>query len=224
MMLMVIRCEWLRFKQIHNHSQSKTRTDQFYTRFPVFESVSYFDRKSALSLKIDHMEHQIIQNVKTYWIFPSNANIHTNSNSNTNSGNDGDNQGGADNIHHNNSDVRGLLVLFHGCSHSGFSWFSLPEGRRVIKHSLYAGLAVVAFSSQDRSSKCWDNGWPPTEGKDVVAVVRALDEFVGRFHLQNMLLYALGASSGGSFVTLIDRVVQFRAAAVYISPGVQKGH
>ncbi len=47
---------------------------------------------------------------------------------------------------------RGWLYAFHGCSHGGSDWFTLPEESIIVKASLSHGIGVVAFTSRDRAS------------------------------------------------------------------------
>jgi hypothetical protein len=95
-----------------------------------------------------------------------------------------------------------------GCSHSaGDFWpadapgcgghcLGLPEERRITEAALAARLFVVAASSADRALKrCW---WPATDGPRVAA---ALATLLTREGVIDAPLYALGASSGGAFVT-----------------------
>jgi hypothetical protein len=37
------------------------------------------------------------------------------------------------------SDVRGVLLLFHGCTHRGVDWFQLPEDSRIVRAALRCG-------------------------------------------------------------------------------------
>ena len=61
----------------------------------------------------------------------------------------------------------GVLFVAHGCSHAGSDFWpktgrcvhclGLPEEVRVREAALRRGYAVVAASSFDRETKCWQN-------------------------------------------------------------------
>jgi len=51
----------------------------------------------------------------------------------------------------------GILVLLHGCSHSGDDWHVLPEEIRIVALARARGLVPVAPTSLDRDSGCWDS-------------------------------------------------------------------
>jgi len=120
-------------------------------------------------------------------------------------------------------EVKGWIAVFHGCAHGAKDWFDLPEERQIVKASLAAGLGVVAFSSQQRTEpRCWSSNWPPEDNIDIVAVMRALPLFLEREKGTHLPLFAIGASSGGTFVSLFARVVKVQLAVIQISPGSQK--
>eukprot|EP01105_Mastigella_eilhardi_P000431 TRINITY_DN10539_c0_g3_i2.p1 TRINITY_DN10539_c0_g3~~TRINITY_DN10539_c0_g3_i2.p1 ORF type:complete len:269 (+),score=47.97 TRINITY_DN10539_c0_g3_i2:78-884(+) len=109
--------------------------------------------------------------------------------------------------------VKGLLLLFHGCGHSGADWFSLPEDNAMVRIATNRGLAVAAFTSTDRQFGCWEveeDG--PRVKKAVIAVLHALHPFRGD-------AWALGASSGGMFVSALPNYVPIAGVAVAIAPG-----
>eukprot|EP01103_Thecamoeba_quadrilineata_P003022 TRINITY_DN12857_c0_g1_i1.p1 TRINITY_DN12857_c0_g1~~TRINITY_DN12857_c0_g1_i1.p1 ORF type:complete len:360 (+),score=30.25 TRINITY_DN12857_c0_g1_i1:63-1082(+) len=116
-----------------------------------------------------------------------------------------------------NGETRGLVALFHGCTHGGESWFLLPEHVAVTESLIKNSFAVVAFSSYDRvGSKCWDVDYDPT------LIDTALTQFIGKYESKFPIskIYGLGASSGGNFVSMLPNLFHFfRAIAVYISPG-----
>jgi len=119
---------------------------------------------------------------------------------------------------------RGLMLLFHGCSHRGKDWFVLPEERAVVRAHLRAGYSVLAFSSQDAQSGCWVGSWPadrknPGGNKDIDSVLGALALWLKRHGKEHVPLLAMGASSGGSFVTILARAMHLHAAVVIVSPG-----
>lgn len=105
--------------------------------------------------------------------------------------------------------VKGLLFVAHGCSHSHTDWFSdcgdcigLPEERAIVQIGLNHGLVVVAISSSDRMSKCWNLE------NDIEPVGQVLQELAKRYQPPNqgndshqIPVFAFGASSGGAFVS-----------------------
>ena len=139
--------------------------------------------------------------------------------------------------------LQGIMVLFHGCTHAGEDWFALPEELRIVNAVLSRGLAAVAFTSTDRSSGCWDTTWPPRTNIDAQLVAHSLSQLgvqlamaaqgatrgpdgmitMTSFKLGGKLpVYALGASSGGTFASFMPLVTPLVGTAVYISPGHPK--
>jgi hypothetical protein len=103
----------------------------------------------------------------------------------------------------------GILLVCHGCSHSGTDFFQceddeqgclgLPEELAVVQIALdHFNLVVVALSSQHREHKCWS-----TE-QDGPRAAKVLSEFSTRFSVdkkEQIPIFAFGASSGGFFVS-----------------------
>eukprot|EP00823_Brevimastigomonas_motovehiculus_P002645 TRINITY_DN1593_c1_g1_i1.p1 TRINITY_DN1593_c1_g1~~TRINITY_DN1593_c1_g1_i1.p1 ORF type:complete len:334 (+),score=47.81 TRINITY_DN1593_c1_g1_i1:39-1040(+) len=116
--------------------------------------------------------------------------------------------------------IDGLLLLFHGCSHSAIDFFQQPEDRYILKQALKARLGVVAFSALD---SCWSETWPVHENRDVIHVQRAVRSFMqNHAHSFGKLpLFGFGASSGGSFVSILARsgALGFTGVIIQISPG-----
>jgi len=107
--------------------------------------------------------------------------------------------------------VSGILFVAHGCSHSNTDWFiecdgciGLPEERAIVDIGLEFGLLVVAISSTNRRSKCWQ-----TE-IDVEPVGKILKTLSDRYHLESKPIVAFGASSGGAFVSEIATPIQLK--------------
>jgi len=117
--------------------------------------------------------------------------------------------------------ITGVLALFHGCKGTDHWWFKMPEGNRVVAHAQEQGLVCIAFRANNGEHKCWSDF--PSERRtnpDIVRVRTALDAFLGEHHWESQLLYGLGASSGGSFISLLSRYYKFKAITIMISPGV----
>jgi len=101
--------------------------------------------------------------------------------------------------------VRGLLFVAHGCSHSHTDFWpsspsvcpeclGLPEELAIVHIARLHGLVVVAVSSRDRHSKCWSF-------QDGPIVAKVMIELGQRLKLDDdKPIFAFGASSGGSFV------------------------
>ena len=70
--------------------------------------------------------------------------------------------------------MRGALLLFHGCSHSGTVWFMNPEEVIVLRAALAKGLAVMSFSSFEQLMGCWDSSLPIDQNMDVTRIAAAL--------------------------------------------------
>jgi hypothetical protein len=123
----------------------------------------------------------------------------------------------------NNQAPQGIVLLFHGCQHGGMDWFQLPEEQRIVKFLLAQGHAVVAFSSQQRTgSRCWSNVFPATTNPDVQHITNAFPKILQtKFHgdTTSLPLYAIGASSGGTFITILSQKLSFAGLEVMISPG-----
>ena len=92
-----------------------------------------------------------------------------------------------------------VVFIAHGCSHSARDVFvagaDLPEEAAWARAALARRLAVVAVSSGDREgSRCW-------RAADAPPVARALAEVARRERWVGLPLFAVGASSGGAFVS-----------------------
>ncbi|KAL0486727.1 1 TM domain-containing transmembrane protein [Acrasis kona] len=126
---------------------------------------------------------------------------------------------------------KGLVILLHGCSHDGTHWFSLPEERRIVRVLLHHGLSVIAFTSQDTNSGCWDGSSIGQSNRDIQRVTPTLQKFCEReyseYYTQETLsmcppLFSIGASSGGSFSSILSRALPIVANIVQISTGDYK--
>ena len=127
---------------------------------------------------------------------------------------------------------KGIVVALHGCAHAALSFVTFPEHRSVVRKLVTSGLVVVAVSSTEADQfggGCWD-GLPFADGnEDIPHVVGLLTDFFKLnkdSRLEALPMYILGASSGGTFATLLashlpSSVLTKTVAgvAVYISPG-----
>jgi len=114
-----------------------------------------------------------------------------------------------------------LLLLFHGCNHGADSFYRFGEHRAFLSTALSGGWTVLALSSADRTgSRCWDSRGL-SENVDLARVHAAVSLFIEAQNLQGAMISAMGASSGGHFVTLLAqaRQIPLNAIALYVSPG-----
>jgi poly(3-hydroxybutyrate) depolymerase len=103
---------------------------------------------------------------------------------------------------------RGLLLLFHGCSHSAGDFFmdctdrsaclGLPEERLIVTASQRKenNWVAVAVSSGNREHRCWNKG-------DLAPVLEIVRTLQARLYLEAAPVFALGASSGGGFAGML---------------------
>ena len=113
-----------------------------------------------------------------------------------------------------------LMLLAHGCSHAGTDFWpptsscpkalGLPEEVRIVQAALAAGYAVLAITSSDRSTGCWDF---TTDGPLVRDALTAWYTATG---LRTLPLVAFGASSGGAFVLQLPALLPCAAVVSQI--------
>ncbi|GAQ80011.1 hypothetical protein KFL_000440130 [Klebsormidium nitens] len=123
---------------------------------------------------------------------------------------------------------RAVLFLACGCSHTALDFWEpsegcptcrgFPEDYTLKQAAIERGYAVVGVSSQET---CWDSNFPPQDSLDAPLVKKAIDDVIKREALQELPRFALGASSGGYFITTLAHIVEFDALAVYIAAGVR---
>ncbi|KAI3696117.1 hypothetical protein L1987_79126 [Smallanthus sonchifolius] len=116
---------------------------------------------------------------------------------------------------------RSILFLAHGCNGRAANFWDkspncdhcvgLPEERAIVIESLARKFAVVAVSSRGR---CW------SLMKEPLVVERILKFWVKKQNLESLPLVALGASSGGYFVSMLASKMKFSSIVVMIAEGV----
>jgi len=124
-------------------------------------------------------------------------------------------------------EIEGIVLLFHGCSRDGKDWIRLPEDKRIMDYltSEKRKLAAVAISSHDREqSRCWSSTLPTSQNIDVINVKKILpsiykDLLGDDTNSMGIPLYAIGASSGGSFVPILMLEIPLKGMVCMISPG-----
>ncbi|XP_015973362.1 uncharacterized protein LOC107496576 isoform X1 [Arachis duranensis] len=117
---------------------------------------------------------------------------------------------------------KGVLFLAHGCDGRAVNFWDrspqcpdcvgLPEERLLVLNALARGFAVITISSAGR---CWAyNGVEKFVVKDIIKW------FVGKEKLEKLPLVALGASSGGYFVSLLPTIMKFNSIVLMIAEGM----
>jgi hypothetical protein len=120
--------------------------------------------------------------------------------------------------------VEGVVLLFHGCNHDGIDWFQLPEDRKIVRYLLEQNLATIAISSENRQHRCWDSTFPANQNADAMRIKSVLPKVLqehigGAAHNDNLPLYAIGASSGGVFSSILCQIFPFLGISVIVAPG-----
>lgn len=121
------------------------------------------------------------------------------------------------------SSPKAVLFIAHGCHcRATFFWdkgpkcaecVGLPEERILVLHALMKGYAIVAISS---TRECW--GIPADKSK----VQTILSSWINEKGLERLPVVALGASSGGNFISALAREYKFNSLVVMISEGIFK--
>ena len=103
-----------------------------------------------------------------------------------------------------NREIKGIVFLAHGCSHSATDWWpsdkncpkciGLPVERAIVTGVLLNNYIALSQSSINREDKCW------TE-EDNPRAIHSIQLIIKKFNLpENIPVHLLGASSGGNFV------------------------
>ncbi|KAI9170358.1 hypothetical protein LWI28_026761 [Acer negundo] len=116
---------------------------------------------------------------------------------------------------------RAVLFLAHGCNGKAVNFWDrsdncpmcigLPEERLLVLHALSQKYAVLTISSAGR---CW------TLRKERSIVKDMIRWWVKRNKLENLPLVALGASSGGYFVSALATDLKLSSITLMIAEGV----
>ncbi|MCL7051018.1 hypothetical protein MKW94_016303, partial [Papaver nudicaule] len=119
---------------------------------------------------------------------------------------------------------KAVLFLAHGCNGKAANFWDkspgcpncigLPEERLIVLHALARKFAVLAVSSV---GSCW------SMGEERVTVKEIIEWWVEKNNLGKVPLVALGASSGGYFVSVLANDVKFSSIVVMIAEGVFEG-
>ncbi|GLT37410.1 hypothetical protein SLA2020_117280 [Shorea laevis] len=116
---------------------------------------------------------------------------------------------------------KAVLFLAHGCNGRALNFWDrspdcpkcvgLPEERLLVLHALLQKFAVLTISSAKR---CW------TFGEEKLIVEDIIRWWIKRHKLEKLPLVALGASSGGYFVSALAYDLRFSSITLMIAEGV----
>ncbi|KAE9614820.1 putative alpha/Beta hydrolase [Lupinus albus] len=116
---------------------------------------------------------------------------------------------------------KGVLFVAHGCNGRAINFWDqtlecpdcigLPEERLLVLHALARGFAVITISS---ARTCW------TYGKEVLVVKDVIEWWISKRKLEKLPLVALGASSGGYFVSVLATTMKFNSIVIMIAEGM----
>ncbi|XP_020573430.1 uncharacterized protein LOC110019902 [Phalaenopsis equestris] len=116
---------------------------------------------------------------------------------------------------------KAVFLIAHGCNGRASNFWDkssgcpncvgLPEERLIVLHALDRKFAVLAISSV---GKCW------TFGKEKEIVRWIIKWWIDENKLKKLPVVALGASSGGYFVSALATEMQFSSIALMIAEGV----
>nr|CAD1824127.1 unnamed protein product [Ananas comosus var. bracteatus] len=116
---------------------------------------------------------------------------------------------------------KAAVFVAHGCNCRAANFWDkspscpdcvgLPEDRAIVLRALSRRFAVLTISS---AGKCW------SVRKDFRNVKWIIERWVAKYKLEKLPLTALGASSGGYFVSALAAEVRFSSIALMIAEGV----
>lgn len=116
---------------------------------------------------------------------------------------------------------KAVLFLAHGCGGQAANFWDrspacpncvgLPEERLIVLHALYRKFAVLTISS---TGKCW------SFGKEKETVKWIIKWWIEKNNLGKLPLTAMGASSGGYFVSALAAEMRFSSIVIMIAEGV----
>ena len=116
---------------------------------------------------------------------------------------------------------KAVLFLAHGCDGRAANFWDksnacpncvgLPEERLIALNALARKFAVLTISSK---GKCW------AFGKEIIIVKDIITWWVKKNKLETLPLVALGASSGGYFVSVLATKLKFSSITLMIAEGM----
>ncbi|KAJ9172868.1 hypothetical protein P3X46_016064 [Hevea brasiliensis] len=117
--------------------------------------------------------------------------------------------------------AKAVIFLAHGCNGRAVNFWDrspscpncvgLPEERLLVLHALVHKFAVLTISSMGR---CW------TFGEEMLIVKNIIRWWLWRNKLEKLPLVALGASSGGYFVSALATSLRFSSIIIMIAEGI----
>ncbi|XP_028760241.1 uncharacterized protein LOC114718957 [Neltuma alba] len=115
---------------------------------------------------------------------------------------------------------KAVLFLAHGCNGRAINFWDqspecpncigLPEERLLVLNGLARQFAVITISSAGR---CW------TLNEEVLIVKKIINWWISERKLEKLPLVALGASSGGYFVSVLANIMNFSSIVLMIAEG-----
>ncbi|CAK7348754.1 unnamed protein product [Dovyalis caffra] len=119
------------------------------------------------------------------------------------------------------SSPKAILFVAHGCNGRAVNFWDrspscptcvgLPEERLLVLHALARKFAVITISSAGR---CW------TFGKEKLIVKDIIQWWTQTHNHESLPLVALGASSGGYFVSALATSLRFSSITLMIAEGM----
>ncbi|CAL5406813.1 unnamed protein product [Camellia sinensis] len=116
---------------------------------------------------------------------------------------------------------KAVLFLAHGCSGRAVNFWDkspkcpncigLPEERLIVLHALARKFAVLTISS---AGTCW------SVEEERMIVKGIIEWWVEKYMLEKLPLVALGASSGGYFVSMLATDMRFSSITIMIAEGL----
>ncbi|XP_057469622.1 uncharacterized protein LOC130758652 [Actinidia eriantha] len=116
---------------------------------------------------------------------------------------------------------KAVLFVGHGCSGRAINFWDkspkcpncvgLPEERLIVLHALARKFAVLTISSV---GKCW------SFGEERMIVKEIIKWWVDKYELEKLPVFALGASSGGHFVSMLATDMSFSSITIMIAEGL----
>lgn len=116
---------------------------------------------------------------------------------------------------------KAVLFLAHGCNGRAVNFWDrspncsdcvgLPEERLIVLHSLAKKFAVLTISSAGR---CW------SFGEESLIVKEIIQWWIEKNKFEKLPLVALGASSGGYFVSVLATNLRFSSITLMIAEGM----
>lgn len=119
---------------------------------------------------------------------------------------------------------KAVIFLAHGCNGKAVNFWDrspscpncvgLPEERLIVLHALARKFAIITISSAGR---CW------SYGRERSIVKSIIKWWIENNNLGKLPLMALGASSGGYFVSALATDIKFSSITLMIAEGVFDG-